>query len=119
MSQTFKLPKNISFSIPRGDRKDMNIRANTDLTGKTVWFTAKVDIYPLDATDSTAVIQKSTSSHIDAVNGITVIEFMHNDTKNVVPGLYYCDIQIVDDGQPITTQIFRMEVTPEATQRVS
>lgn len=115
----FKLPKNVSWSIIRGDRKDMTVKVGTDLTGKTVMFTAKVEISSLDATDSTAVIKKNVTDHTDAANGETVIEFMHDDTKNIEPGMYYADIQIVNAGQPISTSVFRIEVLPDVTQRVA
>lgn len=115
---SFKLPKPISFSLTRGDTKNMNITVGMDLTGKTVWFTAKVDIFAYDPQDATKVIQKQVTDHIDPVNGKTAITFVHEDTKDVTPGTYYADIQIVDNGQPITTSIFKIEITPDVTQLV-
>lgn len=115
----YKLPKFTSWTIIRGDRKDLSVSTGVDLTGKTMLFTAKVkeNITPLDPTDTTAVIKKE-AVIADPTSGNAVFEFMHDDTKQVVPGEYFCDIQIIESGQPTSTDIFRIEVIPDAGQRV-
>lgn len=116
----YKLPKTTSWTIIRGDRKDLTVSTGVDLTGKTMLFTAKVkeNIIPLDPTDTTAVIKKE-AVIADPVSGNAVFQFVHNDTKNVVPGEYYCDIQIVEGGEPTSTNIFRIEVLPDSGQRTA
>lgn len=116
----YKLPKNISWTITRGDRKDLSVSTGVDLTGKTMLFTAKVreNVVPFDPTDAEAVITK-TAVIATPTTGNAIFEFMHDDTKSVVPGEYFCDIQIVENGQPTSTDIFKIEVLPDVTQRLS
>lgn len=117
----YKLPKSISWTLIRGDRKDLIVRTGVDLTGKSVLFTAKVrdDITPYDTTDASGVIKKTAVIDADPTTGIATFEFMHADTKQVVPGEYFCDIQIVEGGQPTSTNIFKIEIIPDSTQRVA
>lgn len=115
----YKLPKSIQFQLIRGDRKDMSVAVGQDLTNKTVVFTAKIqeNVYPFDGTDATAVIKK-TAVIDDAENGRCHFEFMHADTRTVVPGEYFADIQIIDAGEPISTNIFKIEILPDVGQAV-
>jgi hypothetical protein len=63
-----------------------------DLTGATVYFTVK-SAPDDDATDTTAVIKKDVTSHIDALNGQTVISLTATDT-NIAAGKYGYDIKL-------------------------
>jgi hypothetical protein len=116
----FKFPKQISWTIIRGDRRNLQVSTGIDLTGKSVLFTAKLreNIIPFDPTDSSAVLKK-TAIVTDPTSGNAVFEFVHDDTKNIVPGEYFCDIQIVENGQPTSTNIFKIEIIPDASQRVA
>ncbi|MFX1499386.1 MAG: BppU family phage baseplate upper protein [Promethearchaeota archaeon] len=70
-----------------------------DLTGSTVYITVKER---LEDPDSNALIQKTQTTHVDPVNGITSFTFTSADT-NFNPGIYFYDIQVKDTGDEIST----------------
>lgn len=63
------------------------------LVGATVFFTVKSAEYDTDATDTTALISKTVTSHTNAAAGITTIALTPTDTY-VTPGNYYYDIKV-------------------------
>lgn len=93
----------------RGDTLKYNIILKdkdgipVDLTGSTFWLTMKSDP-TMD--DTSAEIQKSVSTHIDAVNGKTAIVIPSTETDVLEPAstLYY-DIQWVTSSGEVTTII--------------
>jgi len=87
-----------NLTIIRGDSEVLNITwqdadgVAIDLTGKTIFFTAK----KLDSdSDDDAVITAQNSVHDDAEKGITHISLSSSDT-DVEPRDYYYDFQLVD-----------------------
>ena len=88
--------------IIRGDSASINFTmAGTDLTGGTVFFTAKAVVD--DAVDdAAAAITKEVTEHTDPATGTTVIELSPTDT-NVAPGIYFYDIQVKTAGGKITS----------------
>jgi len=64
-----------------------------DITGWTLYFTAKKK---LDDPDSEAVLQKTVTNHVDAINGLSDIVFLNADTVNLKIGEYFYDIQSDD-----------------------
>lgn len=70
-----------------------------DITGYVYWLTVKATDTDSDAA---AVLQKSFASHLDAVNGVTVLSATNVET-NIIPGKYYYDIQEVTDADVVTT----------------
>ena len=66
-----------------------------DLTGGTGYFTVNADDDP--ATDSTAIIQKTTTSFTDATAGEHTFNLTHSDT-DITPGDYWYDAQFVDSA---------------------
>lgn len=103
--------------IIRGDNVSINFNVSgVDLTGATVFFTAKPELTD-DAGDTTAVIAVETTSHTDPTAGRTVIELSPTDT-NVEPGIYYYDIQIKKaDGQIASIPARKMRIWADVTRR--
>lgn len=91
-----------NITIYRGRTYDFSY-AHTDttgaavpLTGCTVYFTVKSAEYDSEATDSSALIQKTITSHTSEAGGLT--EWTLDDTDTyVTPGKYYYDV-IVEDS---------------------
>lgn len=74
--------------IKKGDSGAINLDFNIDITGSTVYFTAKTSL-----DDSESVIQKTVTTHSNPSEGITSITLTSSDT-NISAGEYYFDIQI-------------------------
>ena len=110
-------PKKADLNILRGDSYSISVNMGMDLTGTTVFFTAKPALTD-DATDTTAVISVEVTSHDDAANGVTTIALSPTDT-NVAPGEYYYDIQ-VKNGSDITSIAPRkLKVFADVTRRTT
>lgn len=89
-----------------------------DLTGATVFFTAKPTISN-SADDSDATIEKTVTSHSDPENGETVIELTSSDT-DVTPGKYYYDIQIKNaDGSIVSIPVRILQIFGDITRRTT
>lgn len=90
------------IDVYRGTTYDFSY-AHTDttgaivpLTGMTVYFTVKATKYDSDLSDTSALIQKTVTSHDDAANGLTSFTLDDTDTQ-VDPGKYFFDV-IVEDA---------------------
>jgi hypothetical protein len=111
-----------NITLIRGDSTSITFTLtenNTpvDLTGSTVFFTAKPALTN-DISDNTAVISVEVTSHTDPENGETVIPLTSSDT-DVTPGDYYYDIQ-VKNGSSITSIKYQLlEVIADVTRRTS
>ncbi len=109
------------ITLIRGDTSSIDFQLtdnNTpvDLTGATVFFTAKPALTN-DTTDSTAVIEVEVTTHTDPINGKTVIPLSSTDT-DITPGIYYYDIQIKRDTNIITSiRARKLEVVADVTRR--
>lgn len=93
----------------------------SDLTGSTVFFTAKPDNSNLndDTNDSEAVIEVQVTSHTEPLLGKTVIPLSASDTT-ITPGIYFYDIQVKKpDGSIISIPARKLEVTADVTRRES
>lgn len=81
-----------------------------DLTGATVYFTAKSAESDTSLDDSTAVITKDVTTHVDengdpsATSGISTIELDPDDTT-VNPGTYFYDITVKYASGVVNTPI--------------
>jgi len=64
-----------------------------DITGWTVYFTAKAKMEDVDAD---AVISLKITSHSDPTNGVTLISLTTTDT-DITAGNYYYSIDYLDD----------------------
>lgn len=109
--------------VIRGDTRSINVTltangAPVNITGWEVFFTVNSNSDP--TTDSGAVIEKQTTSHIDPMNGKTGFTLSNSDTQNLVPGTYFYDIQFKDPDGNVTSQPqAQFIVVPDITRRVS
>lgn len=93
------MASNQNIEIKRGTTLpiDVNITdANgdpIDLTGATVYFTAKTAESDVSLDDSTAAIKKDVTVHTDPAQGETKITLDADDTT-INPGNYYYDITV-------------------------
>lgn len=107
------------LKIIRGDTSSINFTLEgVDLTGSTVFFTAKAVIDD-DVTDAAAAIAVEVTSHTDPTAGITVIPLTASDT-NVTPGEYFYDIQVKKaDGTIVSIPKRKLEVFEDVTRRIT
>jgi len=103
--------------IIRGDSYSIAFNVDVDLTGTTVFFTAKPTIAN-EATDTTAVISVEVTAHDDAVAGETTIPLSATDT-DVTPGDYYYDIQIKDGTTITSIGVRKLRVYGDITRRTA
>lgn len=105
--------------IIRGDTASINLEVpEIDLTGCTVFFTAKA-AFDDDVTDAAAVIAVETTSHTDPEAGETTINLSPADTT-VTPGIYYYDIQVKDGSGNITSIAARkLQIFADVTRRTT
>ena len=108
------------ISFYRGDTVVLNFAfANTDLTGATVYFTAKTAV-DNDLSDSSAVAQETVTDHTDPTNGITQITLEPVQTTVIDPGKYGYDIQLkTADGIVSTVEVGEVIVKGDYTRRSS
>lgn len=118
MSTPLDPQKRADLFIIRGDTVSLPFTVDMDLTGCTVFFTAKPTIS--DAVDdSDATIEVTVTEHDDPTNGITTIPLSSSDT-NVAPGTYYYDIQIKDgDGNITSIPVRKLEIFGDITRRTT
>lgn len=107
------------ITLIRGDNSSINFTLEgVDLTGATVFFTAKSAIDD-DATDSSAAIAVEVTDHTNPEAGETVIPLTSSDT-DVTPGQYFYDIQVKKGDNTITSIRYRkLEVIADITRRTS
>ena len=102
-----------------GDDRRLNLTFDgIDLSGATVYFTVKTSD-DTSTTDDSAIIQKQTSTHDDAANGITHIDLSGTDTR-IDPDVYVFDIQLKDSsGKVSSCPRQQIEFVQDVTKRVS
>jgi hypothetical protein len=110
------------LEIKRGDSKDYTLIFKDedgnyiDITGWTVFFTAKIEI---DDTDEQAVIKKTITVHTNPTAGQTKIQLTSSDT-NLTQTSYVYDIQIKKSTGEIKTIVEGLiNITKDVTQRTS
>lgn len=110
--------KRADIFLIRGDSTSIDITfSGVDLTGSTVFFTAKPALTD-DAGDTTAVITVEVVSHTDATAGKTSIPLTATDT-DVEPGTYYYDIQIKNGTNITSIPARKLIVYADVTRRTS
>lgn len=107
------------ITLIRGDTSSISLTlTGIDLTGATVFFTAKAAIDNA-VDDSAAAITVETTDHVDPANGVTSIPLSSSDT-NVTPGEYYYDIQVKKaDNSIISIPYRKLEIVADITRRTS
>ena len=110
----------IDFSIIRGDDADLNLTvtnsagAVVDITGFTIFFTAKESTFDADAD---AKISKTVTSHTSPTLGITTVSLSATDTT-VTPRNYYYDFQIKDtNGKVASCHSGMLTIVGDVTRR--
>lgn len=88
-----------------------------DLTGCTVYFTAKPEI-DTDDTDSNAIIKRDITSHTDAANGVTGFTTTVEETDHEA-GRYIADVWVENAaGTAIYgSRNFALEIEESVTRR--
>ena len=100
MTSLLKVNKGTTYTITYNHLENGEPKS---LVGATVRFTVKDVEWDLQGDDSTAVIQKDITTHLDAAAGITTIELSPTDT-DITPDKYYYDIKVED----ASGEIFKM-----------
>lgn len=86
-----------------------------DLTGSTVFFTAKKRY---EDPDDNAIIQLDVTDHSDPANGKTILT-LTPELTNVKPGKYLYDIKVeFADGSILAVTADALEITSIITQRI-
>ncbi len=113
------------IDIIRGDGVTINFTFTddddlaVDLTGKTLFFTAKPDLSD-DTDDSEAVIEKSTSVHTNAAGGLSQLILTAADTQDLEPGFYFWDCQLKGAATDPTSTIYgKLRVWADITRRTT
>lgn len=105
-----------SLKIRRGATYDEELPLGMDLTGATVYFTAKTD-YDDDMTDTSALIKKDITVHDDALNGISRLTLTSDETT-IPTGKYKCDVHVkTADGTVIIYEPETLIIEPTVTLR--
>ena len=119
MSNPIAPQKKADLYLIRGDSATINFKVNMDITGYTVFFTAKAVLTAgVITTDTDAVIEVEVTEHTDPTNGETVIPLSPTDTT-VTPGTYYYDIQLVKGDVIISIPPRKLIVGYDVTRRTS
>lgn len=112
------------ISIIRGDSRTITVNVTNssgsafDLTGCTVYFTVNATTSPTD--DTSASIQKSTSSFSSPTSGVATITLTHTDTDSLTPGTYFYDVQLKDSSSNITSlKQDKFVITADITRRIT
>ncbi len=108
------------IEIIRGDTDSITFTLDSDgtpvdLTGSTVFFTAKSS---LDDADVDAVISIEVTRHSDPTNGTTIIPLSSSDT-DITPGEYFYDIQVKNGSNVTSIRYRKMEILTDVTRRTS
>jgi hypothetical protein len=88
-----------------------------DLTGKTIFFTAKT-LSDNGSDDTNALIKKTITSHSDPPNGKSSLALLAAETLIPVD-LYKCDIRIYASGICINSDIFYIKIVDIVTKRTA
>lgn len=111
----------MSFEFNRGNDVNLNLTFKDkagqpiDLTGKTVFFTAKSDP---ECSDENADIQAQTTDHSDPTNGVTVVSLSHTQTL-IDAGTYQYDFKLAEGGVVVSTKAGTLTVLQNVTARIS
>lgn len=111
------------ITLIRGDNSSIGFELTqdstaVDLTGATVFFTAKPTLAN-ESDDASAVIHVEVTDHTDPTNGKTSIPLSASDT-NITPGTYYYDVQVkTAAGNIISIPARRLEVVADVTRRTA
>lgn len=110
--------KEFDFEFPRGDTPPLSIEL-TDMQGNALNLSPEKSEITFTARDSSKniVIQKKYSTGEITVDGTKVLlQFTHNDTKDLkINGTYNYDVQLTSGDYYKTLVIGKMKLTNEVT----
>lgn len=69
-----------------------------------------------DADQTTYDLHKTVDEHIDAENGVSYLKLTHDDTRNLEPGYYLCEITYIDFINDIIEDIFSNKIIVEPSR---
>ena len=122
------MAKNQDITIKRGTTLPITVNitdangAPVDLTGATVYFTAKTAESDTDADDNNAAIAKDVTIHTDPTEGETLIVLDADDTT-INPANYYYDITVkyaaVGGADPVVNTVVegKLKIDGKPTNR--
>lgn len=113
----FSPQKRADLFLIRSDSVTLPFTVDMDLTGATVFFTAKPTISNA-VDDSDSVISVEVTDHSNPEGGVTSIPLSSSDT-NVAPGEYYYDIQIKKGSEVTSIPVRKLIVYGDITRRTS
>lgn len=101
----------------RGDSATISLTVTgIDLTGSTVYFTARTALPTTAIVDDTdADISVTVTDHSDPTNGVTTIPLSATDT-DIDAGKYYYDIQIKNGSEVTSIPTRRLEIISDTTR---
>lgn len=112
-----------SINIIRGDDVSITIKFTDsdgnpiDLTGATVYFTAKNN---LSDADNDAVLSADITSHSNPTNGETVLTFADTDTDGLTVKSYYYDLQLkTAAGKISSVKAGKLNILEDVTRRIA
>ncbi|MCD1628447.1 hypothetical protein [Marinobacter shengliensis] len=112
------------FEMTRGDDFAFKIaivdslNVPVDITGWEFMATMKLDF--MDPDDkATVAVNIGPVSGADAVLGVTHLVLPNAQTRNLLPALYFFDLQKVLDGSVVTIINGRVKVKADVTQRIT
>jgi hypothetical protein len=117
----YKVENNIPTTVtPSGGTQctiDVTSLNPLDITGYKFYFTLKKSLDDADP----GVLQISWTTHIDPTNGLTTLTITHDQTKVLIPGPYFYDIQYIDGGGLVNTPAIDVtaEVIADSTRAVT
>jgi len=114
MSPKITIIKRDSYSFPL-TFKDADCVA-IDITGYTIFFTVKT-LANIDSADTTAIIQKSITTHTSPTTGQSLLTLTATDTDQTA-GTYYYDIQVkTATGNIISCEKGEFVISQDVTKR--
>ena len=114
MNPKITIIKRDSYSFPL-TFKDSDCNA-IDITGYTIFFTVKT-LENIDSDDTTAIIQKSITSHISPTTGQSLLTLTATDTDQTA-GTYWYDLQVkTPAGNIISCEKGEFGISQDVTKR--
>lgn len=114
MSPKITIIKRDSYSFPL-TFKDADCNA-IDITGYIIFFTVKT-LATLDSDDTSALIQKTITSHTSPTTGQSLLTLTSTDT-NQTAGTYYYDLQVkTPSGNIISCEKGEFIIAQDVTKR--
>lgn len=110
----FTIIQGDSFSVNIAIKNASNVAVN--LTGKTIFFTAKKWI---EDTDENAIFSKAVVDIVSPSDGIVTINLTSEETALFRQGVYWWDVQVVNGSSVVSTAKQRLRVSADVTNEIT